>query len=237
MAKKKTQWEKDLYFDVKFLRPKLCKYYSVGTPTTGGALISADIIDSFRMLRWCSKWDKGIDINPDDDTLYSPQYQEAFLKYEENEDCANHRRLLVNKPSRVANNNPLTSTPAFGCGQSSFDPYNLCCYDDEYLTPTNVAEMTLGNRDCAAHLLTAARLDLNSQCESPMTWGQVDPNRDDYHSDPSDISCTFWLPDITDRWYQQKKTHSNYADLSNITSDIISIIPHAVGVDAKFSLG
>jgi hypothetical protein len=52
-----------------------------------------------------------------------------------------------------------------------------------------------------------------------------------------EISSTFWLPDITDWWRQQEETHSKYADLSNVARDIFSIIPHDVGVEARFSLG
>jgi len=52
-----------------------------------------------------------------------------------------------------------------------------------------------------------------------------------------EISSTFWLPDITDWWRQQEETHSKYADLSNVASDIFSIIPHGVGVESSFSLG
>jgi len=52
-----------------------------------------------------------------------------------------------------------------------------------------------------------------------------------------EISSTFWIPDITNWWRQQEETYSKYADLSNVVSDIFSIIPHGVGVEASFSLG
>ena len=51
-----------------------------------------------------------------------------------------------------------------------------------------------------------------------------------------EVSSTFWLPDITDWWRQQEEMHSKYIDLSNVARDIISIIPHGVGVEARFSL-
>jgi len=86
-------------------------------------------------------------------------------------------------------------------------------------------------------LLTAARLYLNSLPEAPKSWGQVNPNRNDYHSDPIEISSTFWLLDINDWWHQQEETHSKYTDLSIVARDIYSIIPHDVGVEATFSLG
>jgi len=47
----------------------------------------------------------------------------------------------------------------------------------------------------------------------------------------------FRLPDITDWWRQQEVTHSTYADLSNVSQDIFSIIPRDVGVEASFSPG
>jgi len=107
----------------------------------------------------------------------------------------------------------------------------------EYLTPNNVAETTPGRSDSAARLLTAARLYLNSPPEAPKYWGQINPNLNDYHSDPMEIRSTFWIPDITDWWRKQEETHSKYADLSNVARDIFSIRPHGVGVEASFSLG
>jgi hypothetical protein len=83
-------------------------------------------------------------------------------------------------------------------GQSSHDLYDLSTDDDEYLMPTNVAETTPGRRDCAARLLTAATLYLNSPPELLQIWGQINPNLNDYYSNPMEISSTFWLRDITD---------------------------------------
>jgi len=90
LAKKKTPWKEDLFFAVKLARQKLSKYYAEVTSTTGILLISAHILDPFRKLRSFRKWDKGMDINPEDETSYTTQYQEAFLKYVENEYCAKH---------------------------------------------------------------------------------------------------------------------------------------------------
>jgi len=78
---------------------------------------------------------------------------------------------------------------------------------------------------------------LNSLLELPLNWGQINPNLNDYHSDPMESSSTFWLPDINDWWRQQEEMHSKYADLSNVARNIFSIIPHGVGVEASFSLG
>jgi len=70
-----------------------------------------------------------------------------------------------------------------------------------------------------------------------MKWGQIHPNLNDYHSDLVEISSTFWFPDNTDWWRQQEETHSMYADLSYVSRDIFSIIPHGVWVEASVSVG
>jgi hypothetical protein len=79
LAKKKTQWKEDLFFAVKFTWQKLSKYYTKVTPTTGMLLISAHILDPFMKLRLFRKWDNVMDINPEDETSYTNQYQVAFL--------------------------------------------------------------------------------------------------------------------------------------------------------------
>jgi len=237
VAKKKTPWKEDLFFAVKLARQKLSKYYAEVTTTTGILLISAHILNPFRKLRSYRKWDKGMDINPEDETSYTTQYQEAFLKYVENECWAKHRRVPVNKHESFPSSNLFHSATASGSCESSFDRYDSSSDDEEYITPNNVAETTPGWSDCAAHLQTAARLYLNSPPEAPKNWGQINPNLNDYRSNPMEISSTFWLPDITDWWRQQEETHSKYADLSNVARDIFSIIPHGVRVEASFSLG
>jgi hypothetical protein len=85
--------------------------------------------------------------------------------------------------------------------------------------------------------LIVARLYLSSPPEAPNTWGQSNPNFNDYHSHPMEISSTFWIPDITDWWCQQEETHSKYANHCNVAHYIFSIIPHGVGVEASFSHG
>jgi len=80
LAKQKTQWKKDLFFAVKLARQKLSKYYTEVTPMTGMLPISAHILNPFQMLRLFRKWDKGMDVNPEDEISYTTQYQEAFLK-------------------------------------------------------------------------------------------------------------------------------------------------------------
>jgi hypothetical protein len=199
-------------------------------------MISAHILEPFRRLRSFRKWDKGMDINPEDETSYTTQYQEAFLKDVENEYCAKLRHVPVNKLDTVPSCNLVPSATASGSYQSSFDPYDLSSDDEEYLKPNNVAGTTSERSDRAARLLTAARLYLNSPPEAPKNWGQINPNLNDYHSNPMEISSTFCIPDITDWWRQQEETHSKYADLSNAARDIFSIIPHGDRVEASFSL-
>jgi hypothetical protein len=200
LAKKKTPWKEDLFFAVKLAGQKLSKYYSEVTPTKGMLLISTHILDPFRKLRSFRKWDKGKDINPEDETSYTTQYQEAFLKYVENEYCAEHRRALVNTLETVLTSNLVPSAMASWSYQSSFDPYDWSSDDEEYSTPNNVAETTPRRSDRSACLLTAARLYLNSPPEAPKNWGKINPNLNDYHSDPMEISSTFWIPNITDWW-------------------------------------
>jgi len=198
LARKKTQWKEDLYFAMKVAWQKLSKYYAELTPTTGLYLISAHILAHFQKLRSSRQWDKVLDIDPEDEMSYTTQYQEAFLRLVENEYWTKHRPMSVIKPVNVQHSNFFPSAKASKFGQSSFDPYDLSSDDDEYLMPKSMAETTPGGCDWAARLFTGARLHLNSPPESPKNWGQVNPNVSDYHSDPMEISCTCWLPDIID---------------------------------------
>jgi len=135
LAKNKTQWKQDVFFAVKLARQRLSKYYAEVTPTTGMLLISAQILDPFRKLRSFRKWDKGMDIHPEDETSYTTQYQEAFLNYVENEYCAKLRRGPVNKLETVPISNLVPSATASRSFQSSVDQYDLSSDDGEYLTP------------------------------------------------------------------------------------------------------
>ena len=148
-----------------------------------------------------------MDINPDDETLYTTQYQEAFLKYVENENWAKQRGLPCMEPESILSNNHFSSAMASRSGHSFYDPYDLSSNDDEYLMPKSVAEMMLGQSNCAAHLLTAIRLNSNSPRGLQQNWGQVNPILNEYHSNHVEISSTFWIPDITDWWCQQEATH------------------------------
>ena len=179
-----------------------------------------------------------MDINTEDETSYTTQYQEAFLQYVENEYCAKHRRVPVNKYQSLLSSDHISSAMASRSCQSSFDPYDISSDDEEYLMRNNVAETTPGPSNRVARILTAARLYVNSPPEAPKNRGQIDANLNDYHSDPMEFSSTFWIPDITDWWHQQEETHGKYSDFSNVARDIFSIIiAHGVGVEASFSLG
>jgi len=237
LAEKKTPWKEDSFFAVNLARQKLSIYYAEVTPMTGMLLISAHILDRFRKLWLFRKRDKGIGLNPEDETSYTTQCQEAILKYMENQFGAKHQRVPVKKHESFQHSNLIHSATALPSCQSSLDPYDLSGDDEEYLVPNNVAERTPGWSHCAARLLAAARLRLTSPDEAPKNWWQINPNFNDYHSDPMEISSTFWLPDITDGWRQQEETHSKYTDLFNVAGDRSSIIPDNVGVDASFTLG
>jgi len=196
LAKKKTQSKEDFYVSVKFAQQKLSKYYAEVTPMTVILLISANILEPFRKLWLFGKWDKGMDINPEDETSYTTQYQEAFLKYVENEYCAKHRRLSVTQHEKLQSNDLIHSTMPSQSGQSSFDTYDLSRGDKEYLMRKNLAKTTPGRSDRLATFLNAARLYFNSPPAWPKNWGQVNPNLHDYHSKPMEIGSTFWIPDI-----------------------------------------
>jgi len=198
LAKKKSPWMEDLFFTVKLARLKLTKYEAEVTPSTGMLLIAARILDDFRKLRTSRKWDKGIDIHPEDETSYTNQCQEFFLMNVENENCAKHRSVAVNKHESLPRSNLVPSETVSGSCQSSFDPYDLSSDDEEHVMPNNEAETTRGRSDHTAHWLTAARLSMASPPAAPKNRRQINSNLNDYHSDPMEICSTFWLPDITD---------------------------------------
>jgi hypothetical protein len=72
-----------------------------------------------------------MDINPQDETSYTTQYQQAFLKYVENKYCAKHRRVPVNKLETIPSSNLVPAATASASYQSSFDPYDLSSDDEE----------------------------------------------------------------------------------------------------------
>jgi hypothetical protein len=85
-----------------------------------------------------------MDINPKDETSYTTPYQVAFLQYVDNEYCAKHQCVPVNKLGTIRTSNLVHSARASGSNRSSFDPYDSSSDDEEYIMPINVAEMTPG---------------------------------------------------------------------------------------------
>jgi hypothetical protein len=79
-GRKDNQWKEDLFYTVKLAWQKQTKYYTELTPPTGMLCISAHILNPFWKFRSFWKWDKGMDINPEDETSYTTKYQEAFVK-------------------------------------------------------------------------------------------------------------------------------------------------------------
>jgi len=154
-----------------------------------------------------------------------------------NEYCAKHRCVPVNQYQSLPSSKQISSATALRSCESSFDPYDLSSDGEKYLSSNNVAEMTPERSDRTMRILTAARLYLNSPCETPKNWEQINPTLNDYNSGPMEFSSTFWIPDITDWWCQQEEMHSKYTDLSNVARDIIFIVSHCVGVEASSSLG
>ena len=144
--------------------------------------------------------------------------------------------MPVNRPGRVPSNNLFPSVTASVSGHSFLDPYDVSSDDEEYLTPNNVAETTPRRSDRVLCWLTTAWLDLNPLPAALKNWQHTNPNFDDCYSDPMDISSIFWILDISNWLHQQEETQSKYTDLSNLARDIISIIPHGVGVVASVSL-
>ena len=94
--------------------------------------LSAHSLDSFQKLQSFRKWDRGMHSNPEDETSYTTQYQDAFLKYVENEYCAKHRCVPVNEPKSLPSSHHIPSSMASGYCQSSLDPYDFSSDNEEY---------------------------------------------------------------------------------------------------------
>jgi hypothetical protein len=119
LAKNMTQWKEDIYSAVKVAWQKLSKLYAEVTTTPGVLLIATLILDSSWLLWLLRKRNNAMDINPEDKTSLSIQYQEAFLKYVENKYCVKHRWMSATKPEDVQHSNFLPSATASGFGQTS----------------------------------------------------------------------------------------------------------------------
>jgi len=155
----------------------------------------------------------------------------------ENENCAEHWHVPVNKLESLAKSNLISAATASGSSQSSFNLYDVSSNDEEYLTYHNVAATTPGRSDAAARYLTATSLYLNLPPEAPKKGRQIDPTLNNYHPDPMEISSLLWIPDTTNWWRQQEETHWKYTDLSNVAYDIFPIILPGIRVNSSFSFG
>jgi hypothetical protein len=71
VAKKTTQWKKDIYFAVKVVCHKLFKNHPEVTQMIGMVLISVHILASCQNLRSFSRWGKGMHIYPEDEISYA----------------------------------------------------------------------------------------------------------------------------------------------------------------------
>jgi len=129
--------------------------------------------------------------NPEEETSYTTQHQDAFLKYVGNEYCTKPRHLPVITPQSIINNNLFPSAIASRSSQSSHDPYDVPSHDEEYIMPNDMVKTTPEWSDGAACSVIAARLNSNLPTESPHNWGQSNVNLNDYHSHPIEISSIF----------------------------------------------
>jgi len=162
LPKKNTPLNEDLNFAVNSARQELSNHCAEVNPSAGMLHISGHILVPFRKLHSFRKWDKGMVTIPEDETSYTTLYQEAFLKYVENEYCAKHRCVPVIQSQSKQIYNLFPSSTASGSGQPFFNSSFSSSDYQVYLKPNNVAETTAGRSDRAAHLLTAPRLHLNS---------------------------------------------------------------------------
>ena len=222
---------------MKFAYKMLSKYYAEVTPMMAILLNSKHILDSCRKLQLFRKYDKGIDIHFENETFCMVQYQQAFLKYVENEYCAKNEHLAVIQPETILSKTLFPSTMTSGSATSSSDPYDLSCNDNEYIMPKMVGETIARLTDIAACLVTARRLHFNSPPELHQNWGQINLSLNDYHSGTVESSSILWILDITDWWCQQEETHSINTDRSNVAYNIFTVILQDVWVVASWSFG
>jgi len=202
VAELNTQWKKDLYCTLKFVRQKLSTSFREVTPMTGILLISWNSLDPFWKLRQFQKWDRGMDINPEDETSYTTHYLKAFLKCVGIEYCAKHRRLSIIKPENVPGCIPFCPAKASAFVQYSFCPDDLSSDDEEHLMFNSIARTTPIRSDCVACLLTNPSHYQNLLPDAHNNRGQVNSNVINCHSDSIENSFTFQIAEITD-WCHQ----------------------------------
>jgi len=85
-----------------------------------------------------------MDINREDQSSESTQYQKAFLNYVENEQSTKHRRFHLTERESIPSNNVISSANAPRSGQSGQDPCDLSNNDEELIMSIYVAERTPG---------------------------------------------------------------------------------------------
>jgi hypothetical protein len=61
----------------------MLKYYSEVTAESSMLFIGAHILDPFKILQSYSKWDKAMDVNPENKGSFTVQYKDAILKHME----------------------------------------------------------------------------------------------------------------------------------------------------------
>jgi hypothetical protein len=127
-------------------------------------------------------WEMGKDIDTEDESDCTNQYQQPFLQYEENKYFARYRPLLVTKSEKIPNNHVVSPTPASRSGQSSCDPYDMPSNGEDCGMSRNVAVTTPGRSDHAVHILASARIHLHLPWELPQHCGHINQNINDYHS-------------------------------------------------------
>jgi len=95
-------------------RQKVCAHYAEVTPRMGMHLISIHILEPFRQLLLLRRWDKGMDITPEDDSSYTTQYQHTVLTNVEDEYSAKLRDVPLNTLECIFSSNLIPSARAEG---------------------------------------------------------------------------------------------------------------------------
>jgi hypothetical protein len=105
IAQKWPQWQEDFYFAMTFGHQMLLKVCAEVTLTMVMLSMPANILHSFQILLSFRMWDKSMDINSQDKSLHTTQYQEGILNYMENEYCTIYKCLpLINSETGLSNN-------------------------------------------------------------------------------------------------------------------------------------
>ena len=241
LAKKRTQWKKDIHKAVRAGRAKLREYYSNVTPGTGLLLILATILDPFRKLRTFERWDKDMGVSNDNADSYTRQYSDAFLDYWEKNYVIGDGEG-TNEVKKEEFGGPLSDlgeNVSIGKKGGGIKVYTIDSSDedtDEEVTAKPNSTPRSASRK--AYLMQQARQYLANGRVDPNTLPQNQPQGDDLLSeDPEEVTASFWYPDVGGWWYNQEKMLGEYRDLAKMARDIFSVMPHGVGVEASFSLG